>query len=211
MPSDLANVPLDLRRHGRVGADRARDRADRRVGERGLEPLQVAVGLEGEAGEPEAEGGGLGVDAVRAPDAERVRVLERLVAQGVAVSASAGDDDLARVADLERERGVEDVGGGEPVVDPAPRVAADRLGDDIDERGDVVVGRALALGDGLDLERRPLPRLRRGFGRDDALGRPRLGRRQLDREPALHLPAVGPDRADLVACVALDHGATLSS
>ena len=66
-------------------------------------------------------------------------------------------------------------------MDPAPRVAADRLGDDVDERGDVVVGRALALGDGLDLECRPLPRLGCGFGRHDAFGRPSIGCRQLDR------------------------------
>ena len=74
-----------------------------------LEALQVPLRLEGEAGEPQAEGRGLGVDAVRPPDAERLRVSERLVAQGIAVSASSGHDDLARVADLERERGVEDV------------------------------------------------------------------------------------------------------
>ena len=36
------------------------------------EAVQVAVGLEGEAREPQAEGGRLGVDAVGAPDAERV-------------------------------------------------------------------------------------------------------------------------------------------
>ena len=41
------------------------------------EPAQVAVGLEGEAGQPQAEGRRLGVDAVGAPDAEGVAVLER--------------------------------------------------------------------------------------------------------------------------------------
>jgi len=90
-------------------------------------------------------------------------------------------------------------------VDPAPRVAADRFGDDVDEGGDVVVGRPLALSDRLDLERRSLARLRRGLGRYGALGSPGLGRGQLDRKPAFHAAAVGPDRADLVAWVARDH------
>ena len=78
----VANVPLDLWRNGCVGADRAGDGADRGIGERRLEPFQVAVGLECEAGEAEAEGGRLGVDAVRAPDAERVRVLDAPVRPG---------------------------------------------------------------------------------------------------------------------------------
>ena len=40
-------------------------------------PLRVAVRLEGEAGELDAEGRGLGVHAVRAPDAQRLAVLAR--------------------------------------------------------------------------------------------------------------------------------------
>ena len=96
-------------------------------------------------------------------------------------------------------------------MEPAPSVPADRVRDDIDERRDVVVGRPLALGDSLDFERRALTRLRSSLGRDHALRRPRLGRGELHRKPALHLPAVGPDRSDLLARVAIDQGATLSS
>ena len=60
----------------------------------------VAVGLEGEAGQPQAEGGRLGVDAVGAADAERVAVLQRPRDQGVAVGARPGDDDLAGLLQL---------------------------------------------------------------------------------------------------------------
>ena len=57
----------------RVGADRAGDRAGRRLRERALQPLGVAVRLDREAGELEPERGRLGVDAVGAADAQRVR------------------------------------------------------------------------------------------------------------------------------------------
>ena len=60
--------------------------------------LEVAVGLEGEAGEPQAEGGRLGVDAVGASDAERVAVLERALDQRVAVGARAAERGRAGLA-----------------------------------------------------------------------------------------------------------------
>ena len=60
-------------------------------------------------------------------------------------------------AQLQRERRVEHVGGGQAVVDPAP-VLADRGGDDVDEGGDVVVGDPLALVDRLDREGGVRPR-----------------------------------------------------
>ena len=69
---------LELRRGRRIGADRARQRADRGLRERPLEPLRVAVGLEREPGELDPESGRLGVDPVGAPDAQRVDVLARL-------------------------------------------------------------------------------------------------------------------------------------
>ena len=59
-------------RHRGVGADGAGELADRDLLEGSLEALQVAVGLEREAGQAQAEGGRLGVDAVGPPDAERL-------------------------------------------------------------------------------------------------------------------------------------------
>ena len=169
-----------------------------------LEPGDVAVGLEGEAGQAQAEGGRLGVDAVGAADAERVAVLQRPLDQGVAVGARAGDDDLAGLAQLQRQRRVEHVGGGEAVVDPAP-VLADRGGDDVDEGGDVVVGDLLALVDRLDREGGVGPRRLGGLARHHALLGPGLGRRQLDLEPGTPSCLRRPDRPDLGAGVAGDH------
>ena len=60
------------------------------------------------------------------------------------------------LAQLKRERRVEHVGGREPEVDPAPGLAH-RLRDDVDERRHVVVGRALALPDGIRIGRPRLP------------------------------------------------------
>ena len=100
--------------------------------------------LEGEAGELHAERRGLGVDAVRPAHGERARVLARPRRERRHELPGAGDQDLAARAQLQRERGVEHVGGGQPEVDPAPRLAHGRR-EHVDERGDVVLGDALAL------------------------------------------------------------------
>ena len=203
-PQPLHHPRLDRGRDRGVGADGARELAEGELRESVLETGDVAVGLEGEAGQPQAEGGGLGVDAVGAADAERVAVLQRPRDQGVAVGSGAGDDDLPGPAQLQRQRRVEHVGGGEAVVDPAP-VLANRAGDDVDEGGDVVVGDPLALVDRRDRERRVGPRRLGGLARHHALLGPGLGRRQLDLEPGLHLALGRPDLTHLRARVAGNH------
>ena len=86
-PEPLHHPRLDRRRHRGVGADRAGELAEGELLEGVGEALEVAVGLEGEAGEAQAEGRRLGVDAVGAADAERVALLERPLDQRVAVGA----------------------------------------------------------------------------------------------------------------------------
>ena len=66
---------LELGAGGRVGADGARDRAHTHLREAASRRFEVAMRLEREAGELDAERRRLGVDAVGAPDAERVAVL----------------------------------------------------------------------------------------------------------------------------------------
>ena len=97
-PEPLHHPRLDRGRNRGVGADRAGELAEGELVEGRLEAREVAVGLEGEARQPQAEGGRLGVDAVGAADAERVAMLQRPLDQGVAVGARAGDDDLAGLA-----------------------------------------------------------------------------------------------------------------
>jgi len=131
-------------------------------------------------------------------------MLERPVDQRVAVAPSLGEDDLPGLAKLQGQRRVEDVRRGETVVNPAAFVS-DRVGDDVDERGHVVPGRALALVHRLNGERGAFPADLRSLGRNRSLGCPGLERGELDLEPELH-PALGaPDRAHLSSRVAADH------
>ena len=144
-PEPLQHGLLHLRPVRRVGAHRARQRAHRHALDRALQPQQVAVRLEGEAGELHAERGGLGVHAVRAAHAERVHVLARALRRARRGSRRAPPTRIiARLRELQAERGVEHVGGGEAVVDPAPRLA-DRAGHHVHEGRHVVVGDLLAL------------------------------------------------------------------
>ena len=202
-PEPVHDCSLDARRGRGVGADGAGELADRSLREGFAQAGQVAVRLEREAGEAEPEAGRLGVDAVGTPDAERLGVLSRLRNERVAIAARARGQDRPGLDQLQRQRRIEHVGGGEPVVDP-PSVLADRVGDHVDERGDVVIGRPLPLLDGRDRERRPLAASRRRRRRDPSLGRPGVGRSELDLEPAVHTPLVAPDGADLLSRVAGD-------
>ena len=135
-----------------------RDRADRRLRERALQALGVAVRLEREAGELDPERRRLGVHAVRAPDAQRLAVLARPRGERRDERARARHDDLAGALELQRQRRVEHVARRQPVVDPAPGRPG-RSRQHVDEGGHVVVGRPLALVDRLDRERRGADRV----------------------------------------------------
>jgi hypothetical protein len=200
-PEPRQHARLVSRAERRVGPDRAGDRARRGLRERALQPLGVAMGLEGEAGELEAERRRLRVDAVGAAHAQRGRVLPRPLGQRGDERARAGQDHLAGPPQLQGERGVEHVGGGQAVVDPAPRRAG-RCTEHVDERGDVVVRDPLALLDRGDGERRGPDRLEIGLRR--AVQGLRGG--DLHVAPGGHAGLVGPDRSDLRPGVALDHG-----
>ena len=108
--------------------------------------------------------------------------------------------------DLQRERGVDDVRRRQPVVHPAA-FRAELLGDRVDERGEVVVGRQLDLGDALGRRHGAPARgsraASRGGHRAD-LG-PAVERGELDLEPARELALLRPDPAHLRAGVAGDH------
>ena len=142
-------MPLELRVGRGVGADGARELADAHPLERARDALAAAVELERPAGELQPEGRRLGVDAVRAADLQRLAVLARRARRRRRSARSMPvEDQRARLADLQRERGVDDVGGREAVVEPAA-LLAELLGDGVDEGGGVVVERRLELGDPL--------------------------------------------------------------
>ena len=117
--------------------------------------LAVAVELERQQRELVAEARGLGDDAVGAPAITVVRCssARRLVTREQPLEPP--EEQVARLAELQRQGRVEQVGRRQPVVDPPARLA-DRLADDLDERRHVVLRDALELGDALEVERRSL-------------------------------------------------------
>ena len=70
---------------------------------------------------------------------------------GLLHRVDARQQDLARIAQLQREGRVDDVGGRQPVVEPAA-LLADELGHRLGEREHVVMGAALDLADPLDVD-----------------------------------------------------------
>ena len=72
-----------------------RHRPDGGLRERSLEPRAVALGLEGEAGQLDAERGRLGVDPVGAPGAQRVDVRAGAGGQRLHQPPRVGQDQLA--------------------------------------------------------------------------------------------------------------------
>ena len=127
---------------------------------------------------------------------QSVPACSRARAASVATSSRApGDDHLAGGAQLQRERGVEHVRGGQAEVDPAARRPG-RGGEHVHERGHVVVGDALALVDRLDREGRGADRLellpRLGPASPSSAGQLLAGR-DLDPPPGLHARLVGPE------------------
>jgi hypothetical protein len=157
-PEPLEHARLELGAGRRVGPHGARHRPDGNLREGALQAQGVPVSLEREARELHAEGRRLCMHAVRPADAQRLRVLSRACDQRGGERAGAGHDHLADGLQLQPERGVEHVRGGQPEVNPASRLPR-RGGEHVDERRHVVVGHLLALVHGLDGERRAADRL----------------------------------------------------
>ena len=134
---------------------RPRPRACRRAPSRAraAHALEVAADLRVPERQLQAERHRLGVDAVRAADHRRAPVL--LGARSRTASASASrsvEDQVARLAHLQRLRRVDDVRRGQAEVQPARR-RPDLLGHRRRERDHVVLGGLLDLVDARDVER----------------------------------------------------------
>ena len=121
------------------------------------EAAPAAIDLERPAGELEPERGRLGVDGVGPAHHQRVRLAPGAGDQRRQEAVAVAEEELAGVAELERERRVDDVAARQPEVEVAA-LRPDGLGDLADEGDDVVVGRLLDLGDPLGIDARPAPR-----------------------------------------------------
>ena len=123
------------------------------------QPAPVARELGVEAGELEAEGGGLGVHAVRAADAGRVLVLEGAAAQRGEQLVEIGEQAVGGLGQLAGEGGVEQVRGGHAEVQVA-RLGADHLLEVGQERDHVVARGGLDRLDPRGIDDRLDPRAR---------------------------------------------------
>jgi len=145
------------------------------------------------------------MDAVRAADRHRHAVFLGAPRDRLDRGLDSLEQQLPGVADLQRQRRVDDVGRGEPEVHPAP-LRPQLLGQCIDERGGVVVGRLLDLGDARGSRRHGVLADRSDVGRGDGADlSPSFERRQLDLEPARQLRVVRPDLCHGRSRVAGDH------
>ena len=203
----VGDVGLDARIDVGEGADGARQRAGRHLLARRDQPLLGAVELGVGVSELQAEGDGLGVDAVAAADGRRHLVLERAALQGGEQGVDIGNEEVGGARQLHVEAGVEHVRGGHALVHEA-RLGPDDLGEVREEGDDVVLGLALDLIDARDVELGVAslsPDFLGGVVRDDAqLGHGR-GRVRLDLEPDAETRFGVPDRRHLGTAVALDH------
>ena len=194
------------------GADGAGNRAGRYLLARGDQPAPGPGEFGIMAGELDAEGGRLGVDAMAAPDGQRHLVLKRALLQRRQRAIDAGDQKVARPRQLHGEAGVEHIRRGHALMHEA-RFGPDNLGKVRQEGDDVVLDLALDRVDASNVEACiPAfgPDRRRGFFWDDAKVGHAVGRMRLDLEPDAKPRLRRPDPEHLLAGVAGDH-ASLSS
>ena len=143
-PQPLAREALQFRIGRSVGADRTGELAHPHPFECLAEALASALELECPARELQPERCRLGVDAVGAPDANRVAVLKRPRDHRLKRPLDPVDEQRPGFLHLQRQAGVDHVGRGQPVVEPAA-FRAKRLRDRVHERCGVVVKRRLEL------------------------------------------------------------------
>ena len=188
-------------------ADGAGDRRGRNLLARRDKPGASALKLGMSRSELEAEGGRLGVDAMRAADGRGELVLEGAALERREQRIDVGDENVARPPELHGEAGVEHVGAGEAEMDES-RLRADEFGEVGQEGDHVMLGHLFDLVDPRHVELRLvalLPdRLRRRF-RNDADLRHRLRGVGLDLEPDAKARLGRPDGGHLGAGVARDH------
>ncbi len=204
----VGDILFDPRIDLREGADRSRNGAGRNFGARANEPLlgteEFRVGI----GELEAEGCGLGMDAVGAADGRRHLVLESAAPQRRHQRIGVGDQEIGGAHQLHVEAGVEHVGRGHALMHEA-RLRPHDLGEMGEERDHIVLDLALDGIDARDVEFGVLAlvpdRLGRGFGNDAELGHG-VGRMRLDLEPDAVARLRVPDRGHFRPSVARDHG-----
>jgi hypothetical protein len=123
----------------REGADGARELADGDRLARSTEPLDVALGLQGEEGELGAVGRRLGVHAVGATDDRPIDRFAGAGREGVTQGNGLSDHEIDGPGQHAAQRRVDNVRRGQSVVDPRSLGLTDPVLDNVDEGRGVVV------------------------------------------------------------------------
>ena len=151
----------------------------------------------------------LGMDAVRSSDLHRVFELERARLQDLRQLVDALENQLGRAAHHQGLRGVDDVVGGQPVMQPARRVGlagrGQAFGNRGGERDDVVLDLALDFMDALQIEAGMFAKQARRLWRHVVRFGQRFGGGQLHFQPLAIFVLLAPDARHLRAGVACDH------
>ena len=168
-------------------------------------PLQVGVPQR----QLQAKGHHLGVDAVGAADHRRVLVLVGARLDRLAERRHVLEDQVAGLDHLQGLRGVDHVGRGQAEVQP-PGGRPDDFRHGRRERNHVVLRRLFDLVDARDVERALVAQLARRFGRHDAGGSHRFGRRDFHLEPGLVAALLAPDATHLWVRVPRNQSASCS-
>ena len=189
-------------------SDRAGELAYAHVFGGGLEASDVALRLGIPVGDLEAEGDGLGVDAVGAADHGRVFEFPGAALEHLGEALQILRDDFRGLVDQQGLRGVDYIVGSESVVEPAG-VRADDFGDGRGEGDDVVADFGFDFVDALDVEVGALADGFGGvFGDESGLGEG-FGGGDFDGQPGAEAVFVAPDAGHLGAGIARDHGYVL--
>ena len=202
-------MSLDLGWNVGIGSDGAAELHHRDVVACGAQTGAVAIDLERPEGDLGAERGRLGVNAVGAADHHGVAVLPGEAHHGGQQLRRCLDQEIGGVAQRPAQRGVDDIGRGEAVVDPRRRWCTDRRLDDIDEGSDVVIGDRFAIEHGLhELVVGHGRLLAAGggiLGRNDPERGVALGGEQFDFEPTTESLGIGPHSVHFGGGVARNH------
>ena len=201
-----AGVFFDARGDGGVCADRAGHLSDGDRLSRLPQPFFLTRDLVDPHRELEPERGRLRVYAVRATDADRVLVAQRLTADDLAQRGELAQQHIGRRHHLQAGRRVPHVGGGEAQVHPA-RLRPERVRDGTHECGHVVVRLGDVAVDVSDVDARVLRDQVGVRARDLTRIRPRLHNGDLDLQPPAELGVVRPDRFHLRPAIAWNHSA----
>ena len=151
------------------------------------------------------------MDAVAAADRRRQLVLERAALQHREQRVEVGDQQVRRLLQLHRERGVEHVGAGHALVQPAP-LRPELLAGPGQEGDHVMLGDRLDRVDRLDVDLAQRVAVVGGADRRGVLGRDhpdlahRLGGEHLDLPPDAVAVLGRPDGGHFGAGIAGDHG-----